>query len=241
MFGSSRSRALPDNRDSNPVWLFDLDNTLYPPNLGLMDALSERISLYMERHLGLPTSLAEQVRAAYFGAYGSSVRGVLMHCRVDADKFLAFIHDLPLEDYLSTDPRLAELLSSLPGQKHLFTNATAEYAWRTLRALGVDDLFQEVFDIRFGGLEGKPALAPYEKVMRALGQPAGPCWFVEDTLANLAPAKSFGCRTVWVAPEGPARSAFVDFAIRDLFELGRIGAQAQISVDGQRHGERADD
>lgn len=219
------------------VWLFDLDNTLYPASSGLMEALSDRISLYLERHLGLPPSLAEQMREAYFGTYGSSVRGVLMHCRVDADKFLAFIHDLPMEDYLSTDPRLAELLSSLPGQKHLFTNATAQYAWRTLRALGVDDHFQGVFDIRFGGLEGKPAPAPYEKVMRALGQPAGPCWFVEDTLANLVPAKSFGCRTVWVTSDGAARSAFVDFAIRDLVELSRIGSRAQISIGGQRGGE----
>lgn len=221
------------------VWLFDLDNTLYPASSGLMDAISERISLYLERQLGLPPSLADKMREAYFGRYGSSVRGVLLHCRVEAEALLTFIHDLPVEDYLLPDPMLSELLSSLPGQKSIFTNATGEYARRALRALGLEGHFENVFDIRFNDLDGKPSPSAYVRVLRALGDPAGPCWLVEDSLENLVPAKSFGCRTDWITSDGAARSAFVDFAIRDLAELERIGSRAKISIGGRPGGEAA--
>ncbi|MFV1858783.1 MAG: hypothetical protein ACC647_05455 [Anaerolineales bacterium] len=127
------------DKQPSPVWLFDLDNTLYPASCGLMEALNARISLYLEQHLGLPPSLADQMREEYFGVYGSSVRGVLLHRRVEAADLLDFIHDLPVEDYLSRDPRLADELGALRGHKHLFTNAPAKYAWRVLRALGLED------------------------------------------------------------------------------------------------------
>lgn len=204
------------------VWLFDLDNTLYPASCGLMEALSARISLYLERHLGLPPSLADQMREAYFGSYGSSVRGVLLHCRVDAEHLLGFIHDIPVEDYLSRDTRLADELSSLRGQKHLFTNATAIYARRALRALGLEDQFERIFDIHFSDLEGKPAPSAYGKVMRALGDPAATCWLVEDTLANLQAAKPYGCRTVWITSNEQPQRRYVDFVISDLGQLNSI-------------------
>lgn len=204
------------------VWLFDLDDTLYPSSSGLMEALSIRISLYLERHLGLPPSLADQMREAYFGVYGSSVRGVLLHCRVEAADLLDFIHDLPVEDYLSTAPRLADELGALRGHKHLFTNAPAKYAWRALRALGLEDQFERMFDIHFSDLQGKPAPAAYGKVMRALAGQAASCWLVDDTLANLQTAKLFGWRSVWVASNEQFQPDYVDFVISDLAQLRSI-------------------
>lgn len=209
-----------------PVWLFDLDNTLYPSKAGLMAAISRRISQFLERRLNLPPALAEAMRKTYYERYGSSVSGVVRHCQVDVAEFLAFIHDLPLEHYLSPDPCLADLLASLPGHKYLFTNAPAGYAWRVLCTLGVEDDFDGIFDIRFGGLIGKPAPAVYEKVLTALGRPAGACWFVEDSLANLVPAKAFGCRTVWVTPDSVTPPPYVDHVIGELAELRKIAPKS---------------
>ncbi|MBI5829001.1 MAG: pyrimidine 5'-nucleotidase [Chloroflexi bacterium] len=227
--------------------MFDLDNTLYPANAGLMDAISARIDEFISRKLDLPPALAHAVREAYYGRYGSSVGGVLRHCQVNADEFLDFIHDLPLDNYLSPDPRLAESLASLPGHKYLFTNAPADYARRVLRALGIEQHFDGVFDVHFGGLEGKPSPGFYEKVLAALGHPAGACWFVEDSAANLAPAKALGCRTVWLTADGAtlcpstgsggsgqAPPAYVEHAIRDLAELPEIarGRSREAERDG---------
>lgn len=206
----------------SPVWLFDLDNTLYPSNAGLMAAISARISRYLEHRLNLSPALAEAIRETYYERYGSSVSGVLRHCQVDAVEFLNFIHDLPVEHYLSPDPRLADLLASLPGYKYLFTNAPAGYARRALRTLGVEGYFDGIFDLHFGGLVGKPSPVVYEKVLTALGHPAGACWFVEDSLANLLPARAFGCRTVWITPDGATPPAYVEHVIGELAELEKI-------------------
>lgn len=217
MFIKKAPASTPAN--SEPIWLFDLDNTLYPSNSGLMDAISARIDQFIERKLNLPPAVAEAVRQAYYGYYGSSIGGVLRHCQVDAGELVDYVHDLPLEDYLSPDPLLADTLSLLPGRKFVFTNAPAEYAWRALRALSVDGYCDGVFDIYFGRLEGKPSPAVYEKVLAALGQPAEMCWLVDDSLANLMPAKALGCRTAWITPDGKAPPVYVDHTIRHLTEL----------------------
>lgn len=213
-------------QDGQPVWLFDLDNTLYPATVGLMDAISERIDRYISGSLGLPSALAVAVREAYFERYGSSLSGVLRHCQVDAAEFVKTVHDLPLEDYLSPDPRLRGMLEELPGRKYVFTNAPADYARRALRALGVEGQFSGVFDIEFGGLQGKPSPAFYEKVLSAVGHPVGECWFVEDSAQNLVPAKALGCRTVWLAPDGTEAPAYVHHVIHDLGELPALARGA---------------
>ncbi len=218
----------------SPIWLFDLDNTLYPLSAGVMDAISARIDEFISRQLNLPHALAYAVREAYYGRYGSSVGGVLRHCQVDAREFLNFIHDLSVEKYLSPDPQLAQLLESLPGHKYLFTNAPADYARRVLRALGVEQHFGDIFDIHFAGLEGKPSPAVYEKVLAALGHPAGACWFVEDSAANLIPAKALGCRTVWLTPDGKTAPAYVEHVIHDLVELQGIAETPIRQRDSRR-------
>lgn len=228
------SRLRPAGFASSPagssVWLFDLDNTLYPANTGLMEAISGRINQYIERRLNLPPAVAEAVRAAYYGRYGSSIGGVLRHCQVDAGELFDFVHDLPLENYLTPDPSLAELLAALSGRKYLFTNAPADYARRTLRALGVESHFDGIFDIHFGNLEGKPSPAVYERVLSALDHPAGDCWLVEDSVANLLPAKALGCRTVWLTQEEEPPPAYVEHVIRELGELHEITMESKSRV-----------
>ncbi|MFQ5922858.1 MAG: pyrimidine 5'-nucleotidase [Anaerolineales bacterium] len=217
---TDHSAPFGHTREILPIWLFDLDNTLYPPGTGLMDAISRRIGEYIERHLRLPAQIAEQMREAYFGAYGSSVRGVLLHCRVEANDFLSFIHDLPLNQYLEPDPTLPGLLGALPGEKYVFTNATAEYASRALRALAIEEHFVGIFDIYKSELEGKPSPLAYERVLEALGRPEGACWLVEDSLANLQTGKLYGCLTAWITPDRSSAPAFVDLAIKELAQLG---------------------
>lgn len=211
--------------DSTPVWLFDLDNTLYPVSTGLMDAISTRISLFIEQQLNLPPALAEEMRRTYYGRYGSSVVGILRHCQVDVDAFLNFVHDLPLERYLAPTPDLERVLASLPGRKYIFTNAPAIYARRVLSTLGIDSHFLAIFDIQFADFAGKPAPAVYEKVLTALDHPAGVCWFVEDSVINLLPAKALGCQTVWITQEIEPRPVYIDYVIRELGELVDLGIQ----------------
>ena len=136
---------------------FDLDDTLYPATTGLWQAIKGRINLYMLERMGLPEKDVPQLREQYFKMYGTTLRGLQARHNVDAQDFLAFVHDLPLKDYLTPNPLQREIIASLPGRKLIFTNADANHARRVLAALQLDDLFDTIVDVN--------AVAPYCKPM----------------------------------------------------------------------------
>jgi pyrimidine 5'-nucleotidase len=136
---------------------FDLDDTLYPSSTGLWFAIKDRMTLYMIERLGLPEKDVPLLREQYFKMYGTTLRGLQERHNVDKDDFLAFVHDLPLKDYLTPNPILREVIASLPTRNLIFTNADVLHARRVLAALKLDDLFDTIVDVN--------AVAPYCKPM----------------------------------------------------------------------------
>ena len=136
---------------------FDLDDTLYPSSTGLWHAIRERMNLYMREYMGIPEKDVPVLREQYFKMYGTTLRGLQARHNVDVEEYLAFVHDLPLKDYLTPDPTQREIIASLPGRKLIFTNADVAHARRVLAALQLDDLFDNIVDVN--------AVAPYCKPM----------------------------------------------------------------------------
>jgi pyrimidine 5'-nucleotidase len=136
---------------------FDLDDTLYPASTGLWHAIKERMNVFMRERLGLAENEIPLLREQYFKMYGTTLRGLQARHNVDKDEFLAFVHDLPLQDYLTPNPVVREVIASLPTRNLIFTNADANHARRVLRALELDDLFETIVDVN--------AVAPYCKPM----------------------------------------------------------------------------
>ena len=136
---------------------FDLDDTLYPSNTGLWKAIKERMNIYMRDRMGIPENEVPALREQYFKMYGTTLRGLQARHHVDAQDFLAFVHDLLLKDYLTPNPVLREVIASLPSRKLIFTNADIPHARRVLAALELDDLFDTIVDVN--------AVAPYCKPM----------------------------------------------------------------------------
>ncbi len=85
---------------------FDLDDTLYPNANGLWRAIRMRIGLYMKERLNLPEGDIPGLRRFYFEKYGTTLRGLQIHKHIDPLDYLAYVHDLPLQDYLSPAPQL---------------------------------------------------------------------------------------------------------------------------------------
>jgi pyrimidine 5'-nucleotidase len=136
---------------------FDLDDTLYPSSTGLWHAIKERMNLYMRERVGIPENDIPILREQYFKMYGTTLRGLEERHNVDKEDFLAFVHDLPLKDYLTPNPIVREVIASLPTRNLIFTNADVHHARRVLRALQLADLFETVVDVN--------AVAPYCKPM----------------------------------------------------------------------------
>ena len=70
-----------------------------------------------------------------YGRVEDRVRGLQARHNVDAADYLAFVHDLPLKDYLTPNPVQREILASLTSRKLIFTNADVPHARRVLAAL----------------------------------------------------------------------------------------------------------
>ena len=72
---------------------FDLDDTLYPRNAGLMQAVGARILRYVIERLGLSDEQARCQQPAYFHRYGAALRGFIVERRsdIDPEDYLHFV------------------------------------------------------------------------------------------------------------------------------------------------------
>ena len=200
------------------VLLLDLDETLYPPERGVLRRVDERINAYLRERMGIPRHEVDAVRRALRQAHGTTLRGLVLRHTVDQDDYLRFVHDCDLSDLLAPDPQLRELLGRLPPRKVVFTNAPRAHARQVLRLLEVEDAFQDVVALEDLGYLPKPDPAAYSEVLARIGVPASACCLVDDTRANLLPASALGMRTVWKAREARACDN-VHHAIAELQEL----------------------
>lgn len=196
------------------VYVFDLDNTLYPVS-DIYDAIGARMTAYIARALGVDDAEAHTLRERYFHAYGATVTGLARHHGVDAHDFLADVHNV---DYsaLTPDPELIALLTRLSGRRIIFTNGGGGHGQRALTRLGLADLFERVFDIEDAGLTPKPEPDAYARLIAACGIAPKQALFVEDTLKNLEPAHALGFTTVLVGPVHPERAPYVDHHAPDV-------------------------
>ncbi len=210
--------------------LFDLDETLYPKETGLMGVVNQRINDYMRLRLGIPASQVLELRERYYRRYGTTSRGLYRHHHLDVHDYLVYVHELPVEEYLLPDPFLDEVLGSIEAEKAVFTNSPRDYVQRVLRALGVERHFDRIFDIYFLEQINKPDKRAYLKVIKALETDGQDCLIVDDLATNLKPGKELGMVTVLVGddPKGSLweKEEGVDFVIPRVTELGRIMKRA---------------
>jgi len=207
--------------------IFDLAETIYPRGSGLMREVGRRIQFWLCNHMGLSWDEAITVRRDYFRRYGTTMGGLIAEHDMDVHDYLIFVHDIPVEQYLDTDPALAAMLDAIPLRKAVYTNATSEYARRVLRALGVVDRFDWVIGIEEVGLRNKIHGDAYEQALALLGVEGSTCIMVEDSTHNLRPAKALGLTTVLVGADSSAAFAEVsdgnvDFVVENVLEVGRI-------------------
>ncbi len=202
-------------------WLFDLDNTLYPFGLGVLEQVDVRMGAFVARRLGLDAAAARRVQKGYFHDHGTTLAGLMHHHDIAPEEFLADVHAIDFS-MLSPDPALTAALARLPGQRHIFTNGDADYAMRVLDARGIAHLFDVIVDIRATGYVPKPLAPAYAALGRMIdGFNPARALFVDDMTRNLRPAKAMGMTTVWLANGSEAGDrdhdpAHVDHHIDDL-------------------------
>lgn len=178
--------------------LFDLDNTLYAPERNLFALIDVRINRYMCEVVKIAPERVDGLRRNYWQEYGATLQGLIRHHRVDAEDYLDYVHDVDIDGHLQADPELGLALKQLPLRRYVFTNGSRAHAERVLKALCLDGLFEEIFDIRIANYQPKPNIQPYQGVLRTLNRPANDFIMIEDSGPNLKTARELGMKTMLV-------------------------------------------
>ena len=187
---------------------FDLDDTLYPSSAGLWQAIRERMNMYMRERLGLPEKDVPVLREQYFKMYGTTLRGLQERHNVDKEDFLAFVHDLPLKDYLIPNPTLRDVIASLPTRNLIFTNADIPHARRVLAALELDDLFETVVDINAVAPYCKPMPESFAIAMELANEPdPRKCVMIDDLPRTTRAALNVGMASLLYGCDEPTEDA----------------------------------
>lgn len=184
---------LYDARD----WVFDLDNTLYPAECDLFAQIDARMTEFVGQYLGLDPVAAKAQQKHYYATYGTTLSGMMLEHNMPARAFLDYVHDLDYTPVLEA-PALRSALLELPGRKLVFTNGSRGHAERTLKALGLENVFDELFDIEAANYVPKPRKEAFDLLLDTHAVTAQDAVMVEDLSRNLLTAHELGFSTILV-------------------------------------------
>ena len=200
---------------------FDLDDTLYPASIGLWQAIKERMNIYMRDRMGFDPAEIPQIREKYFLQYGTTLRGLQANHDIDVQDFLAFVHDLPLNEYIRPNLELCEVIASLGTHNLIFTNADAAHARRVLKALMLDGCFENIVDVNAVAPYCKPMPESFQIAMRMAGESdPGRCVMIDDLPRTTKAAREAGWYSILFGQEKLHPDA--DVTLTDWHHLAAI-------------------
>ena len=204
-------------------WIFDLDNTLYSGKTKVFEQVDKKMSKYISEKLNISIIEAKKIQKNYFHEYNTTLNGMIKNHKIDANEFLEFVHDVDI-DFLKKDLKLANELKKLVGKKIIFTNGSKKHAINVTQKIGIDQYFDDIFDIVDCAFVPKPSIEPYKKLVEKHKIVPKLCVFIEDIARNLKPAYEMGMKTVWIENDEPwakefSNSNFVNYKTNNLSEF----------------------
>ena len=204
-------------------WIFDLDNTLYSGETRVFEQVDKRMSKYISEKLNVSILEAKEIQKSYFYKYNTTLNGMMKNHKIEANEFLEFVHDIDI-DFLKKDMLLGEELRKLEGKKIIFTNGSKKHALNVTQRIGIDQYFDDIFDIVDCNFIPKPKMEPYKKLVEKHKIDPNLCVLIEDIARNLKPAYEMGMKTVWIENKEPwaakfSDSDFINYRTKNLTEF----------------------
>ena len=196
------------------TWVFDLDNTLYPPEMCLFDQIEVRMTAYVMQALGVDRERADYLRAHYWRTHGTTLAGLMREHDVDPAPYLDDVHNIDFT-VLSPDAALRDAIIALPGRKIVYTNGCAPYAQNVLQARALDGIFDAIYGVEHADFHPKPDAAAFDKVFALDGVTPATAAMFEDDPRNLKVPHALGMRTVHVAND-PVAEGHIQYHTKDL-------------------------
>jgi putative hydrolase of the HAD superfamily len=171
--------------------------------------VDKKMSKFICDKLNVSIEEAKKIQKNYFHEYNTTLNGMIKNHEIDADEFLEFVHDVNL-DFLKADKPLEEEISNLNGKKFIFTNGSKAHAANVTKRIGIEKLFDGVFDIVESKFIPKPSIEPYKKFIEKYKIEPQYSIFIEDIARNLKPAHELGMKTLWIKNDEPWAAKFSD-------------------------------
>ncbi|PID37489.1 MAG: pyrimidine 5'-nucleotidase [Rhodobacterales bacterium] len=196
-------------------WVFDLDNTLYPPSTRLFDQIEPRMTDWVMQEAGVSRAQADALRKQYWAQYGTTLAGLIAEHGTDPAPYLTHVHDIDFS-VLAPSPELARAITQLPGRRIVYTNGSVPYAEKVLSARGLSGAFDAVYGIENADFQPKPDPGAYRKILSQDGMDPEKAAMFEDDPRNLKAPAEMGMRTVHVSPTPGPDAAHIHHHTADL-------------------------
>tara|TARA_B110001450_G_scaffold140396_1_gene131438 strand:+ start:310 stop:981 length:672 start_codon:yes stop_codon:yes gene_type:complete len=201
-------------------WIFDLDNTLYSGQTKVFSEVDKKMSAFISKKMNVDLIKAKEVQKKYFYEYGTTLSGLMKQDNIDPHDFLEFVHDIDIS-WLPKDLKLREELIKIKEKKYIFTNGSHAHVDNITKQLGIDGLFDGVFDIVDANFVPKPHIDPYNKIIEKFDIEPTKSILIEDIAHNLEQAKKLGMKTCWLENDEAfakkdANKPYIDYKIKDL-------------------------
>lgn len=192
-FVGRRTRGFEQTR----IWVFDLDNTLYPAECNLFAQVDQRMAGFISEYLGVPLAYARHLQKSYYRQFGTTLAGLMKIHKMEPQAYLDYVHDIDLS-VVPEHPELAEAIERLPGRKLIFTAGSRRHAENVAGKLGILHLFEDIMDVVGAEFLTKAEAAAYDRFIRRHNVAPHEAAMFEDMPQNLVPAHVIGMTTALV-------------------------------------------
>ena len=177
--------------------LLDLDGTVYQDLEAVFGQVSRLMTKYISEKLNLDLKKAKELQTNYFYKYNTSLNGLMIHHDIPPREFLDYVHDIDLS-FLKKDKTLRSELESTNLRKFVFTNGSKEHVKNITTSLGIDDQFENIFDIVDAKYNPKPAAKAFDLMLEKFKIDPNETLYIEDIAKNLSIGKERGTITAWL-------------------------------------------
>ena len=204
--------------------ILDMDGCCYHPRYlkTLFGQVSARMTDFISLKLKIEKSKAKEIQREYFYKYDTSLNGLMKNYPdlINASEFLQYVHNINY-DCLEKDMELREELLKLNVKTYCATNGSKEHVKNITSHLGIDDLFDGVFDIVDANFYPKPAAEAFDLMVKKFKIDPMETLYIEDIAKNLSIGKERGATTVWLINneywgKKESEKEYIDYKIENL-------------------------
>ena len=142
-------------------FIFDLDGTCYQQLEEVFGQVSKRMGEFISKKINVDLKKAKDIQKEYFYKYNTTLNGLILKNNIDPHEFLKYVHDIDIS-FLQKDKILRKELIKLKAKKYIFTNGSHDHIINVTKHLGIEDLFDGMWDIVDSNFKPKPLIEPYK-------------------------------------------------------------------------------